>query len=660
MAARALQWAGRAPSDPTFAVELKRIQEDTSPLIGDQVPPERRGECFVRDAFGNFGWAQVLPPSDPARRAAVFSTPPKSKASRVSMRPGILLAIRIWQVSGPVRAAIRGWTQRPRARRRSRVLLGLAVLIALQVAGAGIALAADEAAAVNPWLAAFGVKDSQGIATGAYSLSLGGAGGVSLAAMGDAVARLFAQLSWFLYLLFVTLGLWIFDWALQLKILEALDPVVAVIDSVLGSVIGRIGIIGALVALAWVLAVLYMARGKIVTALMSFVVSLLMAAFVAAPAIDLPGAMVGPSGAVAASRDFGLQVVADHLRRRASTPTASASANPSTGAAPADGSDVNAQAAAVRAATTAKLATALIRKAHQLVNYGAVIDGTKCEQTYNEVLKGNAGAEEARTKLGECDAKYAAAADSPMFAMFGTMFMGPGGLLVAGICVLFAGVLSILVGMALWESAVFLLEALKGILPGESRTSMAMKLAIIGACLVFIVLVLMAVGVFVLVIDAVLGQTSNPIIAFVIIDLVLLVAVIALIAAMISARRSGRRLGERFGRSISPDPHAGVSGGRAVPMQQAAAMVGQHIATRRALSKGLGGRAHRRRRGQRGRWRQPRSHGIASGSGEQQPGRSRPPGRSPSSGWPPRSAHRCTCLALTERRRRSWRPRRSR
>ena len=82
LAARALQWAGRAPTDPTFAAELKRIQEDTSPLIGDQVPPQRRGECFVRDAFGNFGWAQVLPPSDPARRAAVFSTPPKSKARR--------------------------------------------------------------------------------------------------------------------------------------------------------------------------------------------------------------------------------------------------------------------------------------------------------------------------------------------------------------------------------------------------------------------------------------------------------------------------------------------------------------------------------------------------------------------------------------------------
>lgn len=500
------------------------------------------------------------------------------------MRLGVLLTIRAWQMSGPVRVALRGWAQRPRARRRGRGALALVALVALQVAGAGIALAADDAAVVNPWLAAFGVKDSAGIATGAYQLSLGGAGGVSMAAMGDGVARLLAQLAWFAYLLLGTLGLWIFDWALQLKILEALDPVVAVIDSVLGSVIGRIGIVAALIALAWLLAVLYMVRGKTVAALLSFLVSLMMAAFVVSPAIDLPGTMVGPSGGVALSRDFGLQVVAEIT----SAGAASMTTQPVTGT-PTGGSDESAKAAAVRSATTSKLATALIRKAHQLVNYGSVIDGTECEQVYTDVLKANAGSDEARTKLGECDAKYAAAADAPMFALFGTVFLLPGGLLVAGICVIFAGVLSVLVGMALWESAMFLIEALKGILPGESRTLMAVKLAIIGACLVFVVLVLMGVGVFVLVIDAVLVQSSNPIIAFVVIDLILLVAVIALIAAMISARRSGRRIGERMGRSMSPDPHAGVSGGRAVPMQQAAAIAGQHIATRRALSKGLGG-----------------------------------------------------------------------
>ncbi|MDN5574018.1 MAG: hypothetical protein L0G19_08915, partial [Micrococcales bacterium] len=83
-------------------------------------------------------------------------------------------------MSGPVRAALRGWAQRPRARRRGRLVLALAVLGALQVAVAGIAWAADETAVVNPWLSAFDVKDAAGIATGAYQLSLGGAGGMSM------------------------------------------------------------------------------------------------------------------------------------------------------------------------------------------------------------------------------------------------------------------------------------------------------------------------------------------------------------------------------------------------------------------------------------------------------------------------------------------------
>ena len=81
LARRALQWAGHDPADPRFAGLVKRLTEDTSPLVGEHVPAERRGECYVRDAHGNMGWAQILPPSNPVRRAAVFSTPPKSRTA---------------------------------------------------------------------------------------------------------------------------------------------------------------------------------------------------------------------------------------------------------------------------------------------------------------------------------------------------------------------------------------------------------------------------------------------------------------------------------------------------------------------------------------------------------------------------------------------------
>lgn len=78
LATRALAWLGIGEDDPQHADYVKRLRTDTAPLIGDKVPPDRRGEGFIRDAFGNFGPMTWLPPATPHRRAAALSTPPKS------------------------------------------------------------------------------------------------------------------------------------------------------------------------------------------------------------------------------------------------------------------------------------------------------------------------------------------------------------------------------------------------------------------------------------------------------------------------------------------------------------------------------------------------------------------------------------------------------
>lgn len=80
LARRGLRWLGIHDDDPELGDYLKTVTTDLSPVLGDQgVPPERRGECYIRDAFGNFAPAKILPPADPSRRAAVLTTPPKSR-----------------------------------------------------------------------------------------------------------------------------------------------------------------------------------------------------------------------------------------------------------------------------------------------------------------------------------------------------------------------------------------------------------------------------------------------------------------------------------------------------------------------------------------------------------------------------------------------------
>lgn len=78
LASRAMAWLGVGEDDPQREEFIKRLRTETSPLIGERVPPDRRGEGFLRDAFGNFGPMTWLPPAVPARRAAALSTPPKS------------------------------------------------------------------------------------------------------------------------------------------------------------------------------------------------------------------------------------------------------------------------------------------------------------------------------------------------------------------------------------------------------------------------------------------------------------------------------------------------------------------------------------------------------------------------------------------------------
>lgn len=83
LASNGIHWLGIRGDDPQFDGYLTKVTEDLSPVLGDAgVPPERRGEAIIRDAFGNIGTLRILPPARPGRRQAVLTTPPKSASRR--------------------------------------------------------------------------------------------------------------------------------------------------------------------------------------------------------------------------------------------------------------------------------------------------------------------------------------------------------------------------------------------------------------------------------------------------------------------------------------------------------------------------------------------------------------------------------------------------
>lgn len=491
----------------------------------------------------------------------------------------------------------------PRLPRHTTRFAAVTALTALTVlASAGAAWAAEGTGpAGDIWLDPMDIRDSTGRPISSYSLSLGGEEGLmNPASIRDSVVAMLAVMGWGFYRLAISIGLWLFDWALQMQILEVLSPVAGVLHAVVSSVIGQLGLVSLLIALAALAMVHYINQGKTVAALVGMFVSLMTAAIVAMPASNLTAGLAGQNGGLATARDLGLSVVSEIV-----TPTAiqgPVSPTPVPGdevaasqqqaaeeaaAANAVVASSNSRAEAVRKQTTAQLATALVRGPHQLINYGAFLDGdagAKCRQTYNSVVDADSGAEEARDKMAECDAALGEAADRPMMALTGVAFVSVGGGLVGGVAVALAVVLTLLVVVALWKASLFTLELLKGILPGNSRTSAVIQVAHVGMCLVMIVLVLVGVGVFVLTTRAVLTESGNPVLAFIIIDIILFVAIFALLGAVLAARKTGKKIGESVGKKISPDPLAGVAAsGRPSPMRHATSMATTAVSTRLAL-----------------------------------------------------------------------------
>ncbi|WP_405136705.1 ATP-binding protein [Nocardia sp. NBC_01388] len=80
LARNSLEWLGVDLKESPFLLQI--LREATSPPVGPgrQVPEERRGEMFMRDALNRIGRGKVLGPARPDRAAAIGSTPSSMRA----------------------------------------------------------------------------------------------------------------------------------------------------------------------------------------------------------------------------------------------------------------------------------------------------------------------------------------------------------------------------------------------------------------------------------------------------------------------------------------------------------------------------------------------------------------------------------------------------
>ncbi len=82
LARNSLEWLGVDLEEAPFLLQI--LREETSPPVGQgrQVPEERRGEMFMRDALNRIGRGKVLGPARPDRAESISSTPTSATEAR--------------------------------------------------------------------------------------------------------------------------------------------------------------------------------------------------------------------------------------------------------------------------------------------------------------------------------------------------------------------------------------------------------------------------------------------------------------------------------------------------------------------------------------------------------------------------------------------------
>lgn len=462
-----------------------------------------------------------------------------------------------------------------RARLAARVQAVVGAVLVLSVTSSVAAYAADGAAPVgNPFLDAFLVKDSRGISISQYELSIGGDAGFNpVAGAIQGTAGFLLGMGWDIYRMCVAVSLWLFDFALQFKLLDVFRPLAAQIATVLATTIGKVGIVAGLTVVGFIFGVVAINKGRTALGIAEIFMVILFSWAVTSPLAN-PVTMIAGGGGT------------DGWLRNAADSGIALSSQITSG-----GQNTTTDPEALKAQTSGQLVDIFVRAPHQLINYGAVLDkDSKCVAVYDQVLKaGPYGTEPtARDKVGACNEGYKKAADSPQQGLLGLFTVGLSSPVLILLVVVLAVGLTLLTMLALFEASTFVVRLLKGIIPGASRTEAVEAIGVVLVVCITIVANLFAIGVFNAAMKALFSADTgwNALQIFMVLDLVLVVALIYLTSSFIKARKAGKKWGQRAGAGLSPSAQSANDPARVNPVGVAARAVTEHARAKYLATRG--------------------------------------------------------------------------
>lgn len=383
-----------------------------------------------------------------------------------------------------------------------------------------------------------GIVSSSGITLAQMQLSLDPATSW-LGVSGNSILVAIVQVQWFLYRFFVGVCLWLMNTALTFDWLPWVTTPVQALLTPAQQLIDSLHLTPLMFALSALAAVAVIWRGRFGAGIGEMGAAILIAALGAGLLATPLATVTGPGGWIMTARDAGVQVAAAIV-----APNAPA-----------------ADAAVVRKATSARLADVFLVIPMQLVNFGKPVP-TVCKQAYETKLKAGPYPEDAapiRDAVQACDSTVKAVDG---ITGLGTMQLIQYSLMVIA---LITGVIGLAVMiqalLAVRDAAKLVWTMVYAIAPGAGRAQMWQVLVSLAFAMVGIGLAIVGGGLYAELLwrffqsstTPAPGQNpTNPILAFVILDVVGLIGAILLLIGLIRHRSRAKAMAERMHRATSP------------------------------------------------------------------------------------------------------------
>ena len=383
----------------------------------------------------------------------------------------------------------------------STALLLLAVRVPAALAAP--AAAGDPMGQTPPALAWIQLKDSRGISIWNYELSLDRGG---MTSPDKFFWSSITDTAWGSYRAWCALSLWFLDWVLSFTWVSTIAaPLLAVGDG-MQSVVNRLGLVPTFLTLTALLAGLWFLKGKFTTAIWEVGIACVIAALASGVFAHPVQMVAGPNGYIVQAGQVGRQLAA----------------------ALATGDAQGKTPEQLRQAQTGQLVDTFIRQPTQMINFGRVVDGGKCEGAYNEVIKkGPYGAEpDIRDAMNDCDESLGEYAGNPSASMaLGSVVFWPAAFVILLMGLVFAGSVVAAAIWAMFQSLKAIITFVTGLLPGGGRGSLMLTVAETIVALLLIVFTSVFLSVFLLVIQAMFASAPEDSVAktFVIVDVVMVV-----------------------------------------------------------------------------------------------------------------------------------------